>query len=67
MDVEPKSCPRCGKTFECNNYNILKCQCIQVPLNARARQTIAEKYDDCLCLNCLNEYAHMKSVEELNN
>ncbi|MCG8311235.1 MAG: cysteine-rich CWC family protein [Cytophagales bacterium] len=57
MKTETKICPKCGDTFECNNYNIFKCACINVPLDASARQLIAETYDDCLCISCLREYA----------
>jgi hypothetical protein len=55
MHTEIKKCPRCGKNLECNNYNILKCACILVPLSAEARQMIAENYVDCLCIDCLKE------------
>ena len=57
MNAETKSCPHCGSNFECNNYNILKCQCVKVPLNGKAKELIAEQYDDCLCLSCLKEFA----------
>ncbi len=68
MKEETKSCPRCGEYFECNNYNIMKCSCIQVPLNAKARQEIASQYDDCLCNSCLKEYALKYSSEyEVNS
>jgi hypothetical protein len=67
MKTETKTCPRCGKTFECNNYNIMKCQCILVPLNADARQMIAERYDDCLCLDCLNEYSKLAVTSDIND
>ena len=35
----------------------MKCKCITIPLNAKAREVISERYDDCLCFSCLNEYA----------
>jgi hypothetical protein len=60
MKTEIKTCPKCGSKFECNNYNIFKCACLQVPLTPEARQHIAENYDDCLCMNCLREYAAAK-------
>ena len=57
MHPEIKKCPRCGKNLECNNYNVLKCACVLVPLKAEARQVIAENYVDCLCVDCLKEIA----------
>lgn len=57
MKTETKSCPKCGERFECNNQDIFKCVCVQVPLDNNVRQLISEKYDDCLCLTCLKEYA----------
>ncbi len=53
---EVKKCPRCGNRFLCKNHDIFNCFCIMIPLNALARQLISEKYDDCLCEACLNEY-----------
>ncbi len=55
MKGEIKKCPKCGGSFECKNYNILNCACIEVQLNNRARQILSEQYDDCLCVNCLKE------------
>ena len=59
MKVEVKKCPKCGSSFECNQENILKCACMKVPLNNLARQTLAEQYNDCLCLNCLKEISQL--------
>lgn len=61
MHPERKICPRCGNILDCNNYNILKCACIEVPLNDEARHLIAEKYLDCLCISCLKEFAAITS------
>ncbi|MCK5105849.1 MAG: cysteine-rich CWC family protein [Cyclobacteriaceae bacterium] len=39
----------------CNNHNIIKCGCMEVPLNNTAREIISEQYDGCLCVSCLEE------------
>jgi hypothetical protein len=57
MKTDTKVCPRCNRNFECNNNNILKCACAQVPLSATVRQLIAEQYKDCLCPACLIEFS----------
>lgn len=55
MEGEVKKCPKCGASFQCNNANILNCACMEVPLDAVARQKMASKYKDCLCISCLKE------------
>ncbi|MCK5281289.1 MAG: cysteine-rich CWC family protein [Cyclobacteriaceae bacterium] len=55
MEGEIKNCPNCGNNFVCNNYNISNCGCMEVPLNNTARQLISDRYDGCLCVNCLKE------------
>lgn len=64
MNPEIKICPKCGRSFECNNYNIMKCGCLHIPLSVEARQLISEKYNDCLCMNCLQEYVKIPSVNK---
>ncbi len=48
-----RQCPRCGGRFECRSGMIERCQCRAVPLDARQREEIARRYDDCLCAACL--------------
>lgn len=50
---EMKTCPRCGKTFECKPGNITQCQCYRVSLTREESVFIKEIYDDCLCAECL--------------
>ncbi|NJN26677.1 MAG: cysteine-rich CWC family protein [Cyclobacteriaceae bacterium] len=57
MKAQTKTCPECGKMFECSNNNILNCRCIEVMLSSTARRQIAEKYRDCLCPECLRQVA----------
>lgn len=52
---EEKYCPRCKIRFECKVGSILLCQCNSVNLNEEERNFLQEKYDDCLCANCMKE------------
>ncbi len=50
-----KECPRCQRAFECKNDNILECDCVKVVISKETYDYISQKYDDCLCINCLKE------------
>ncbi len=50
---EAKKCPRCGRGFECKPGNITQCQCYGITFTAEEKAFIEEKYNDCLCRNCL--------------
>ena len=52
---ETKTCPRCGRAFECKPGNITQCQCYGLRLDAELQQQVAAEYDDCLCAACLTE------------
>ena len=52
---EQKTCPRCRKHFDCKPGNITQCQCFGVQLTVEQRAYIDERYNDCLCRNCLLE------------
>jgi len=52
---EEKNCPRCQNLFECKVGSISICQCTTVILNEAERDDIMDKYDDCLCVNCMLE------------
>ena len=51
--MKEKTCPRCGKKFMCNHEDITKCQCATVKLDSEQLKYVAEKYNDCLCHDCL--------------
>ncbi len=59
---ETKSCPKCGKPFECKPGNITRCQCFGMKFTAEEKAFIEERYNDCLCRNCLEQ---LKSQVEL--
>ncbi len=48
-----KTCPRCGKTFEC--VHSIDCWCVKVQLNDSTKAYLKEHYSDCLCKDCLEE------------
>lgn len=52
---EEKQCSRCNSLFECRAGNISACQCSQVIIPEVLADHIATVYQDCLCLNCLQE------------
>jgi len=52
---EEKKCPRCNKAFECKVGTVSECQCNGISFNEEERKFIGEKYNDCLCRDCLLE------------
>jgi hypothetical protein len=52
---EEKYCPRCRAPFECKVGDIAQCQCYGVALTLEEKAFMEERYEDCLCRNCLME------------
>lgn len=50
---ESKTCPRCRNSFECKPGNITQCQCFGISLSIEQKAFIEQRYNDCLCRNCL--------------
>lgn len=50
---EEKKCPRCNSFFECKVGNVTECQCSGISFTEEEKKFIGEKYNDCLCRNCL--------------
>lgn len=48
-------CPRCGTGHECKVGSINLCHCTAVPLTEEQRQYVNDRFDGCLCTNCLTE------------
>ena len=48
-----KTCPRCGKTFEC--VHSIDCWCVKVKLTDATKAYLKEYYSDCLCKDCLEK------------
>jgi len=50
-----KTCPVCGKNFECTHDK--NCWCVKISLNEATRKELEKRYSDCLCENCLKQIA----------
>ncbi|HEX5155387.1 MAG TPA: cysteine-rich CWC family protein [Parafilimonas sp.] len=50
---EAKTCPRCNNTFECRAGDIVHCQCSGILLSVEESAFIEDRYQDCLCKDCL--------------
>lgn len=49
-----KTCPKCGKVFEC--VHSLDCWCVKVHLSDETKRKL-KIYNDCLCKECLESIA----------
>lgn len=50
-----KTCPECHQEFECKHSS--ECFCMKYTLSTKALKTLKEKYDNCVCEDCLKKYA----------
>jgi hypothetical protein len=50
-----KTCPRCGKTFECNHGSV--CWCSSYSIDKENIELLKREFEDCLCEDCLRLYA----------
>jgi hypothetical protein len=55
MNGKLKRCPACGKYFTCDGDN--DCWCEKVQINKREFLVLNQKYTDCICPQCLAQYA----------
>jgi hypothetical protein len=60
---EIKKCPRCGSTFECKAGNISQCLCNSIKLTDVVAAFIELQYNDCLCLQCLQELKNLSDIK----
>lgn len=54
-----KVCPECGKEFECKHD--ATCFCMKYKLSDKALRILKEKYSNCVCEDCLKNYASIDS------
>ncbi len=52
---EEKTCPRCNGTFECKVGDIAHCQCSEQSFTLEEKAFIEDRYNDCLCADCLKD------------
>jgi hypothetical protein len=69
---EIKTCPHCKASFECKSGDIINCQCESIILSTEQREYISQRYDDCLCANCLaelrqcyNNWQHQQNIQAI--
>ena len=55
-------CPRCGKAFPCRADDIAACGCSQITISEAMRERLAERYDRCVCPDCLRELSANPSL-----
>ncbi len=57
-----KVCENCGEKFECRSES-QDCWCFQVNLDKENLKNLNDKFNDCLCENCLNDVG----ISEIKN
>jgi hypothetical protein len=57
----PKTCPRCGKTFEC--LHAPGCWCFDYSISPENLEKLKLEYNNCLCPDCLPAYGKKKDKE----
>ncbi|MBI1978142.1 MAG: cysteine-rich CWC family protein [Candidatus Omnitrophica bacterium] len=50
--VQTINCERCGRSFTCNPEG--DCWCKEKPLSKKALESLRQKFNRCLCPDCLN-------------
>ncbi len=65
LETGIKFCPRCGNKFNCSSSS--KCWCHEISLSPAALEFIENKYDSCLCPQCLALYTHDENGLLLEN
>ena len=61
-------CPRCGCAFLCRGHEYIEhCQCATVELSSEDRAYIADRFEGCLCVDCLRALAEERRLESGKN
>lgn len=50
---DPKECPRCGKLHICTGT--VHCPCFDIEVSESFLEYIAARFDECLCVDCIEE------------
>ena len=50
-------CPRCGAGFHCGMNDPAPCACSTLRLDEATLAALRQRFNGCLCLACLREYA----------
>jgi len=57
-----KTCPMCGNLFICERSSTCWCSTRTVP--AEVREYLAERYETCVCSNCLDRLTEKANAGE---
>ncbi|MFO7939404.1 MAG: cysteine-rich CWC family protein [Bacteroidales bacterium] len=57
MNATIKKCEKCGKEFHCLAGTNQVCWCTRYKLTDEQLKKLEELYEDCLCEDCLKEFA----------
>ncbi len=61
MELEEKEiCPRCHHKFQCSKSN--KCWCFEIGLDSNQLENLNEKFESCLCPNCIEEIKNQNKL-----
>ncbi len=60
-----KTCSKCQTPFSCKN-EAPGCWCESLHLTAETLAHLKQKYDNCLCTSCLQQYCNLSSTYEKN-
>src|SRR5687768_10328615 len=63
---ERKICPRCNQSFDCTPGNITQCQCYGITIKPELKTFLEQRYNDCLCNNCLHTFNRKQIFLEKN-
>ncbi|NTW70084.1 MAG: cysteine-rich CWC family protein [Chlorobiaceae bacterium] len=56
------TCPMCGSSFTCSRSSTCWCSTRKVP--AEVREYLAERYETCVCSNCLDRLTEKAKAGE---
>lgn len=56
-----KSCVRCHESFVCRADSIRECHCSAFELNAEQLAILRERYNNCLCNQCLVNFVETEA------
>ena len=59
MFEKEKRCAKCGLAFDCGG--LFGCWCRDVKLDKAALAQLKEQYSDCLCPDCLKQFAALEA------
>ncbi|WP_430813375.1 cysteine-rich CWC family protein [Carboxylicivirga sp. RSCT41] len=56
----PKTCPKCGASYTCYSNTNKTCWCNNFQIKTENLKVLADKYNGCLCPDCLSIYAEKR-------